>query len=104
MINRIRCMRCQEISQLNIPIESKEEVKKRRSKVIAGYNDLATVRPDLLAEFDYEKNASFKPNELYVLSQRKVWWKCKNGHEWQERVFSRGTLGAGCPFCLPLDK
>lgn len=28
----------------------------------------------------------------------KVWWQCKNGHEWQAAVYSRNA-GNGCPFC-----
>ena len=31
-------------------------------------------------------------------SNKKVWWKCCNGHEWQATINSRNN-GAGCPVC-----
>lgn len=32
-------------------------------------------------------------------SNKKVWWKCKHGHEWLATVNNRSTLGRGCPYC-----
>lgn len=29
---------------------------------------------------------------------KKVWWKCKNNHEWKASIGSR-TRGRGCPHC-----
>ena len=29
---------------------------------------------------------------------KKVWWRCKKGHEW-EAVISSRTAGRGCPYC-----
>ena len=34
-----------------------------------------------------------KPN-----SDKKVWWKCSRGHEWQTRISHRNA-GSGCPQC-----
>ena len=31
-------------------------------------------------------------------SDKKVWWKCKNGHEWQAMIGNRHR-GNGCPYC-----
>ena len=31
-------------------------------------------------------------------SDKKVWWKCRKGHEWQATVGSR-NVGNGCPIC-----
>ncbi|MCD8196887.1 MAG: zinc-ribbon domain-containing protein, partial [Lachnospiraceae bacterium] len=30
---------------------------------------------------------------------KKVWWKCENGHEWRATIASRSN-GCGCPVCL----
>ena len=31
-------------------------------------------------------------------SERRVWWKCSEGHEWQAYVHNR-SRGTKCPFC-----
>ena len=33
--------------------------------------------PDLLKEWDYEKNAGIDPNSISAGSPKKVYWKCK---------------------------
>lgn len=66
-------------------------------KVLKGYNDLATVNPDIAKEWDYDKN-TLLPSEVTRCSGKKVWWKCKNGHSWKITVSSR-TNGSGCPYC-----
>ena len=40
-------------------------------KVLPGFNDLATKRPELLNEWDYEKN-SFSPAEVQVFSMKEA--------------------------------
>ena len=58
---------------------------------------MVTRAPDLAEEWNYEKN-SVNPTEVTVYSNKKVWWKCKKGHEWQSMVNNR-TAGNGCPIC-----
>ncbi len=41
-----------------------------------GYNDLASKRPDLAEEWDYEKNKGVTPNKITLCSGYKRWWKC----------------------------
>ncbi|MBQ2237358.1 MAG: hypothetical protein II317_04565 [Clostridia bacterium] len=65
---------------------------------IKGENDLKTVNPTLANEWNYEKNGSLKPEHFTVNSQKKVWWKCQKGHEWQTTISHR-TNGSGCPYC-----
>ncbi len=60
---------------------------------------LEDVRPDLLSEWDYEKNTDIQPNQIAPKSNRKVWWKCENGHQWYATVVNRTNLGRGCPYC-----
>ena len=67
--------------------------------VVLGKNDLATVHPRLVAEWDFEKNGELKPENVTAGSDRRVWWKCsKCGHRWQARVNSR-VYGSGCSKC-----
>ena len=68
-------------------------------KILAGYSDLATTHPHLLAEWDYEKN-DVLPTEIGAGSEIKAWWKCPFGHSYQARVYSRaGSSHTGCPIC-----
>ena len=38
------------------------------------------------------------PENFAESSGKKVWWKCKKGHEWQATIASRNS-GTGCPIC-----
>ena len=67
-------------------------------KVLAGFNDLATVNPKLSAEWHPTKNGDLTPQDVTAGSGKKVWWQCAKGHEWQATVGDR-SLGRGCPFC-----
>ena len=67
-------------------------------KVLRGYNDLATTDPKLLEEWDFDKNTEISPYEVTSGTEKKAWWKCKNGHEWQVRIANR-KRGDGCPYC-----
>lgn len=67
-------------------------------KVLEGYNDLRTFNPTLAAEWNYEKNGNFIPESFTSKSNKKVWWKCNRGHEWQATISDRNS-GKGCPYC-----
>ena len=66
-------------------------------QVLIGYNDLVTINPKLVEEWNYEKNDK-EPQEYLPNSNKKVWWKCKQGHEWRAIIASRNR-GIGCPIC-----
>lgn len=68
-------------------------------KAIPYVNDLQTTNPKLAAEWFYEKNGNLKPNEFLPNSGKKVWWRCKQGHEWQATICSRNSRNTGCPYC-----
>jgi hypothetical protein len=67
-------------------------------RALAGFNDLATVRPDLAAEWDVESNGDLTPEDLTAGSAISVWWLGVCGHSWQARVNNR-VHGTGCPIC-----
>lgn len=68
-------------------------------RMIQGINDLNTIRPDIAAEWNYEKNGVLKPDDFSAGSSRRVWWKCpKCGTEWKTAISNR-TYGYGCPKC-----
>ena len=68
-------------------------------KVLKGYNDLATLNRTLAKEWNYEKNGGLAPTDVKANSDKKVWWKCANGHEWQATIGSRNSGGHKCPYC-----
>ena len=61
--------------------------------VLPGFNDLATINPELAAQAD-----GWDPTTVTAGTVKKYGWKCEIGHEWKARVISR-TLGSGCPSC-----
>lgn len=61
-------------------------------------NNLKAVNPELSKEWHPTKNSDLKPDQAFPNSGRKVWWKCKKGHEWEARISSR-IRGSGCPYC-----
>ena len=69
-----------------------------KQRVIPGETDLETCRPELAAEWNYNKNGELKPSQISCQSNKKVWWICKEGHEWEAVVGSR-YRGNGCPIC-----
>jgi len=68
-------------------------------KVLTGFNDLETLKPELLDEWDYEKN-TLLPSQVAVFSGELVWWKCQaKGHSWKTTVATR-SAGRNCPKCV----
>ena len=65
-------------------------------QVLAGFNDFATLWPDLAMEWSVRNATS--PQEITAGSHKKIWWRCVEGHEWAARVFDR-VKGGGCPNC-----
>lgn len=68
-------------------------------QVLAGYNDLESNYPEILAEWDYEKNLELLPSQIVTRSEKKVWWKCNLGHSWKTSPGVRIAVGTGCPTC-----
>lgn len=68
-------------------------------KVLSGFNDLKSQRPDLAMEWNYGKNVGMDPSEISVGSSKNVWWKCSYGHEWQSSPDRRINNSGLCPLC-----
>lgn len=69
-------------------------------RAIPGETDLATLRPDVLEAWDFEKNQEIDPGNVLPSSHEKAWWRCSLGHSWQAMIFSRTReQAAGCPYC-----
>lgn len=67
--------------------------------VYRGYNDLATVSPEIAKEWNYERNGGLLPTDVTYGSGKRVWWKCEYGHEWMAPINTRVAQKHKCPYC-----
>ena len=68
-------------------------------KLVPGVNDLATTNPELVDEWDFEKNGDLTPDTVSHGLQLTVFWKCKLGHSWNATIANRAYGKTGCPYC-----
>lgn len=57
--------------------------------------------PELLEEWDWEKNKDLDPWSLASGTDKTVWWKCSQGHEWKAAINDRARRGSKCAKCQP---
>ena len=69
-------------------------------KVLAGFNDLATLEPRTAAQWHPTLNGALTPEMVTTGSHKKVWWQCAEGHVWKAVIYARtGPKKCGCPVC-----
>nr|WP_052316031.1 zinc-ribbon domain-containing protein [Desulfomonile tiedjei] len=64
------------------------------------HHNLALKLPDLAKEWHPSKNGALTPRLVTPRSNKKVWWQCSRGHEWESSVSNRAK-GQNCPECKP---
>ena len=74
-------------------IRAQQRVEKLLSK-----ENIELKYPEILEEWDYEKNQDVLPNHITRGAHKKIWWRCAVGHSWQATVGNR-LKGHGCPYC-----
>ena len=74
-----------------IAIENLREYTEKENSFLFSNQEIAK-------EWNYEKNGNLKPEHFAANSNKKVWWKCNKGHEWQAIINNRNK-GNGCPYC-----
>ena len=65
------------------------------NKVLAGFNDLETLYPEVAKEWS-DRNLPLLPSQVTAFANKKVWWKCSEGHEWFTLISTRSS-GSKCP-------
>jgi hypothetical protein len=56
--------------------------------------------PEIIEEWDYEKNGEKRPDMFLPFSSEVVWWTCKiKKHKWESSISNRTNLDRGCPKC-----
>ncbi|MBE6989279.1 MAG: hypothetical protein E7426_00845 [Ruminococcaceae bacterium] len=74
-------------------------------RVLRGFNDLMTIRPDIAKEWHPTKNRGLNPTDVTSGSSKKVWWKCSRCEcEWQSIIAKRTSFQSklrisDCPNC-----
>jgi len=61
-------------------------------------NCLATLNPKLASEWHPTKNGDLTPFDVTCGSSKDAWWKCENGHEWQDKIRTRNNKPC-CSYC-----
>ena len=61
-------------------------------------NNLTITHPEIAAQWHPNKNGDLTPNEVTAGSNKRVWWICKQKHEWRAAICKR-TIGRGCHYC-----
>ena len=65
---------------------------------LSSHHNLAVKNPELAKLWHPTRNGDLTPAQVTPGSDRKVWWKCSRGHEWEASIGSRAR-GRGCPYC-----
>lgn len=63
------------------------------------YKSLDIEYPDLLKDWDYDKNEML-PSDYSAHSNQYIWWKCSNcNFSWKTQIYTRSAKNSGCPNC-----
>ncbi len=69
-------------------------------KVLPGFNDLKTLKPELAKQWHPTMNGTLRPTDVTLGSNKKAWWQCSDKHIWQAYIYARTRKNAsGCPVC-----
>lgn len=68
-------------------------------QVVKGFNDFASLFPELAEEWVTENNLPLTPETVTPYSNKRVWWRCAKGHEWQAYISARSSSFSKCPYC-----
>ncbi|MFG2162852.1 zinc-ribbon domain-containing protein [Streptomyces olivaceus] len=69
------------------------------NRVVTETNSLLAVSPQIAAQWHPGMNGSVGPGDVVAGSNRRVWWRCARGHEWQAQVSTRVAQRTGCGLC-----
>nr|CRH06004.1 protein of unknown function [Candidatus Magnetococcus massalia] len=71
-------------------------------------NSFGGCYPEKVELWNHDKNGNLTPYDLLPSSNRKVWWRCKQGHEWESSPNGLGGKKYDCPYCtgfwIPWEK
>ena len=71
-------------------------------RALKGFNDLESLRPEIAALWHPTKNGDLRPDAVTLGSEKKVWWICENGHDYEQTIIAKTRIDGranGCPYC-----
>ena len=75
------------------------------SKLIYTGKELSQHNPELVDEWDYDKNYPVTPDDVSYGSAEKYWWKCKKcGKSYEASPSNRTYRKTACPYCAANDR
>jgi hypothetical protein len=97
--------KCEKGHEWETPIHSRTRKNASLCKFCSGFdvtedNNFAIKYPKLAKQWHPTRNHPLKPNMFLPKSDKRVWWICKRGHEWQSQIKNRSN-GRNCPDCKP---
>ena len=97
--------RCTKGHEWQAPVKHRTDYRKCGCPYCSGKRaspeeNLAILHPELTKEWHPSLNGDLLPSDVRPGSNKKVWWLCHLGHEWQAQPNTRtGKQASGCPFC-----
>ena len=67
--------------------------------VWSGFNDLATLYPEIAKEWHPTKNGNLKPTDVTAGCNKKVFWVCPIGHTYKSAICERTHRNSNCSIC-----
>lgn len=68
-------------------------------RIDIGVNDLATTNPELMEEWDFDRNTITPEQVTRGNDKYKIYWVCSKGHSYRASCVSRTVNKTGCPYC-----
>ena len=96
------CLKCNReyVATVNNKVKKNSNCPFCSNRKVTEENSLHTNFPEIAKEWNYAKNEELTPKDVTYGSDKKVWWRCTKGHEWEMRVYIRtGKSKGGCPYC-----
>ena len=62
-------------------------------------NNLLALYPNIAKEWHPTKNQELLAKNALPKSNKKVWWLCPKGHNYDATIASRTHMQTGCPYC-----
>ena len=82
---------------INVKKDQNEIMNKFIHREIQG--SLVNTHPEVISFWHEEKNENLQPYHFTSGSDRKVWWQCGKGHEWEASIEKIANRGHRCPYC-----
>ncbi len=99
-----KCHRCGHTWEAEVAQRTVRQTRCQRCSTerADGLNALASVRPDLVREWDTAANAPLRPDRIKATYDKTVRWTCPDDPEhpaYRMSPFTRAKLAVGCPLC-----